>query len=82
MAARKQPNHTPDIRAKIQASQLVNMLNELALTGLYQGVQVSPERIKAAQILLAKALPDLKAIDHTGTVAHTFPGVHIHPPGG
>jgi len=79
MAARKTVN-TEASRQKIKCSQLVNMLNCVALTGKYRGKEVGSDRIRAAQVLLSKTLPDLKATDHTGTVSHTFPGVHFHPP--
>lgn len=45
-------------------------------------VEADQARDRVCQSLLNKVLPDLKATEHSGTVSHTFPGVHIHPPGG
>lgn len=64
MAARTmRPRHQDDVRAKIQASQLVNVLQNHAL-GLTE--ELSPSRIKAIEVLLRKSLPDLSAIELTG----------------
>ena len=60
MAARLKPRHQEDIRLKIQGSQLLNLLQNHAL----DNKDLSDSRIKCAQILLAKILPDLKAIDY------------------
>ena len=51
--------HQDDVRRKIQASQLLNVLQDHALTG--EG-DISPTRLKAIEILLRKSLPDLSAI--------------------
>lgn len=51
--------HQDDVRRKIQASQLLNVLQDHALTG--EG-EISPSRMKAIEILLRKSLPDLSAI--------------------
>ena len=71
MAARLKPFHENEVRAKIQGSQLVNMLQEVALTGLYNNQNVAPERMRAAEILLRKVLPDLKAMEVQGQVDTT-----------
>lgn len=64
MAARTmRPRHQDDVRAKIQASQLVNVLQNHAL-GVTE--ELSPSRIKAIEVLLRKSLPDLSAIELTG----------------
>lgn len=62
MAARKKLFHPEDVRRKIQASQLVNLLRDHA-TGVK--VVADASRIKAAEILLKKAMPDLSAIEYT-----------------
>jgi hypothetical protein len=55
MAARKLAvRHQEDIKSKIQGSQLRNLLEEHALTGFYNGVEVSATRIDAAKFLLNK----------------------------
>lgn len=63
MATRGRPIgklHQDDVRAKIQASQLVNLLQEHALTGDHE---ITPTRMKAIEILLRKSVPDLSSID-------------------
>jgi hypothetical protein len=64
MAARLRKTHQEDVRAKIQASQLVNVLQKHAL-GKDDG-ELSASRLKAAEILLRKSLPDLSATEHSG----------------
>lgn len=55
--------HQDDVRRKIQASQLINVLQDHALSG--EG-EMSPTRMKAIEILLRKSLPDLSSIELTG----------------
>ena len=67
MAARtNRPNHNQKTRDKIQASQIINRLTDHVLGT----VEMSSTQVSAASILLKKTLPDLQAIDHTGTVEH------------
>ncbi len=67
MAARKlKPMHSNEVRAKIQASQLINRLTDHA----FDKVQLSATQIRAIEILLKKSVPDLSAIDITGNVNH------------
>lgn len=63
MATRKQLWHPDDVKAKIQASQLINRLTEHAISKV---PLMDSSQVKAAQILLAKVVPDLKSIEHTG----------------
>ena len=58
MAARLRATHQDEVRAKIQASQLVNVLQNHALG---QTEDLSQSRLKAIEILLRKSLPDLTA---------------------
>lgn len=51
--------HQDDVRAKIQAGQLVKVLQDHALTGVGE---LAPTRLKAIEILLRKSMPDLQAI--------------------
>lgn len=51
--------HQEDVRRKIQASQLLNVLQDHALN---DGSEISMSRLKAIEILLRKSLPDLSAI--------------------
>lgn len=81
MAARTlRPKHTDEVRAKIQASQLINVLQNHALT---EGSELSQSRIKAIEILLRKSVPDLSAIQMTtdGQMDHMVKGeIHIVRP--
>ena len=60
MAARINKLHQDDVRSKIQASQLVNVLQNHALG---KSDELSPTRMKAIEILLRKTIPDLSSID-------------------
>jgi hypothetical protein len=55
--------HQDDVRKKIQASQLINVLQDHALSG--EG-ELSPTRMKAIEILLKKSLPDLSSVQIQG----------------
>lgn len=55
--------HQEDVRQKIQASQLINVLQNHALT---EGSDISMSRMKAIEILLRKSLPDLSAVTVSG----------------
>lgn len=54
--------HQDDVRKKIQASTLINILHDCA-TGLEE---LKPDRMKAIEILLRKSLPDLSAVELSG----------------
>lgn len=64
MAARIRKNHQDSVRAKIQASQLINYLEKHALSGV--GSKHASTRVKAAAALLNKCLPDLARTEHAG----------------
>jgi len=55
--------HQDDVRAKIQASQLVNVLQNHALKG---ESELTSSRLKAIEILLRKSIPDLSAVTLQG----------------
>lgn len=63
MAARLRKTHQDDVRAKIQASQLVNVLQNHALG---HGEEISQSRMKAIEILLRKSIPDLSSVQLSG----------------
>lgn len=63
MAARLNPRHQDFVRAKIQASQLINVLQNHAF-GI--GDELSPSRIKAIEVLLKKSVPDLSQVTLSG----------------
>lgn len=63
MAARTlRPFHTDEIRAKIQASQLVNRLTDHALGK----VELSNTQVRAIEVLLKKTVPDLSSVELSG----------------
>lgn len=63
MAARIRKHHQDEVRARIQVSQLINVLENQALG---DGPDISPSRMKAIELLLRKSLPDLSSIELTG----------------
>lgn len=63
MAARLNKRHQDEVRTRIQTSQLINVLQDHALTGENE---ISPTRMKAIEILLKKSLPDLSAVEISG----------------
>jgi hypothetical protein len=66
MAARINKLHQEDVRAKIQASQLVNVLQNHALGK--SKLDIPPSRLKAIEILLRKTLPDLSSVEMNAKV--------------
>lgn len=62
MAARLRLRHQDEVRAKIQASQLINRLTNHALGDL----DLSATQIRAIEILLKKSIPDLSSVELTG----------------
>lgn len=63
MAARLRKSHQDDVRHKIQASQLINVLQNHALG---QTEELSASRLKAIEILLRKSIPDLSQVQGAG----------------
>jgi hypothetical protein len=74
MAARIRKHHQDEIRAKIQASQLINVLQNHALGSGEDEFPAS--RMKAIEILLRKSVPDLSAVtisgDQDSPLEHNF----------
>ena len=66
MAARKTLAHAEEVRKRIQASQLINALQNRALGKN----KMDATAVNAARVLLSKVVPDLKAIEHSGSVEH------------
>lgn len=54
--------HQDDVRAKIQSSQIINRLQS-AFDGT---IELTQTQVNIGKALLDKALPDLKAIEHSG----------------
>jgi hypothetical protein len=63
MAARKQLWHPDEVKARIQASQLINRLTAHALS---DEPIMDASQVTAATKLLNKVVPDLKAVEVTG----------------
>jgi hypothetical protein len=61
MAKRKQLFHPDEVKAKIQASQLLNRLQKHA----FGEVDMTPTQIAAAKICLDKSVPNLSAAEIT-----------------
>lgn len=64
-------------REKIQGSMLLNRLRDHVLGEC----ELTPTQVRAAEILLRKVLPDLSAVDHSGSVeqVHSFAVPIDHP---
>ena len=62
MAPRINPNHKAEVRERIKVSQLLNRLHQNAL----ESECMTAGQLKAAEILLRKALPDLASVQHSG----------------
>jgi hypothetical protein len=73
MAGRKPGyQHLQKTRDKIQAAQLINRMQLIALGE----VEADATQVNAAKALLAKVLPDLKAVEHSGDADN--PLTHRH----
>jgi hypothetical protein len=80
MAARTlRPRHQDEIRGKIRTSQLLTRLTNHSLGLLKSPMDAS--QVAAALGVLRKALPDLSAVDHSGSVdqVHSFAVPIEHP---
>lgn len=60
MATRKNRTHTQLVRDRIKASAIINRLQDFALGE--NAVTMTSSQIKAAQILLDRVLPNLRAV--------------------
>lgn len=69
MAARKSRDvWTPQVvRDRIRVAMLVNRLHACAAGE----IELTPSQLKSIEILLKKAVPDLRSIEHTGHIQHT-----------
>lgn len=66
MAARIRKSHQEEVRSRIQASQLINVLQNHALGKSKE--EIPQSRLKAIEILLRKSVPDLSSVEMTATV--------------
>ena len=62
MAARLRKTHQDDVRAKIQVSNLITRVYKYA-NGELSDEDISPNRLNAIKLLLAKSLPDLQSVE-------------------
>jgi hypothetical protein len=58
--------HAEEVRARLRINEIVSRLERHAMNELE--TPMTKEQVMAAKILLAKALPDLVAIKHSGNV--------------
>jgi hypothetical protein len=56
--------HAEEVRARLKINAIISRLERCALGHL----EMTKEQLTAARIILAKALPDLVAIKHSGNV--------------
>lgn len=63
MARRKQLFHPDDVKKKIQTSQLINRLQDHALS---DQPLMDNSQVNAAFRLISKVIPDLKAVEISG----------------
>lgn len=69
MAARtNKPYHEEKTKDLIRASQLLNRLNSF----VNGEIELSPAQVNAAKIVIGKAIPDLRAIEHSGEIKSTM----------
>lgn len=61
--------HNETTRQKIKAAQIINRLQDHILA---PEPIMDPSQVNAAKVLLSKILPDLKAVDLSGTVETTI----------
>ena len=76
MAARKKKTHDEGTREKIRVTQLINRLQDCA----FGTVEMTPAQMKAAEICLKKALPDLSQIEQHNTSDQTTYLVQVPSP--
>ena len=62
MAARIRTKHQDEVRARIQASVLIGLLESHAMGE----IELSASRIRAIELLLKKSIPDLQSVELTG----------------
>jgi hypothetical protein len=71
MAARtRRILHDDATRERIQATQLVNRLQDNALGKLK--VEMTPGQVRSAEILLKKKIPDLSSTENKTEVVHRY----------
>lgn len=69
MAARiNKIRHDDETRAKIQAAQIINRFQACVMGE----ITLDAQQVSCGKALLAKILPDLSAIDHSGDVTTPF----------
>lgn len=75
MAATKGAQYNERFRARVKATLLAKRLQDHAL-GF---VEMTATQIRAAEILLRKAVPDLASVEHSGEVVNTTYVVYALP---
>ena len=64
----KKIRHDEETRLKIQATQLVNRLQD----HVFGKVELSPTQVRSAEILLKKTIPDLSSSENKTEVVHRY----------
>jgi hypothetical protein len=60
--------HDEDTRLRIKVGNILNRLEKA-----YNGeIELSQTQVNIAKLLLAKVLPDLSSVEHTGEVTHSY----------
>lgn len=68
MAARtRKIRHDDETRAKIQAAQIINRFHACVMGE----IELDAQQVSCGKALLAKVLPDLSAVEHSGEIAHS-----------
>jgi hypothetical protein len=67
-ARNRKIRHDEETRHKIQASQLINRLQDHVLGKVY----LSPTQVRSAEILLRKTIPDLSATENKTEVTISY----------
>jgi hypothetical protein len=69
--------HSEQTRERIRTTKLLNRLQSFVLGELKKPMQ--PSQVTATLGLLAKTLPDLKSIEHSGTIVEDVHAVSAEP---
>jgi hypothetical protein len=73
MNGKNAPWHTDKVRARIQLTKLVTRVQQFAFgqkDDHGREIVMSSDQLRAALALIGKGLPDLKHVEHSGTIAH------------
>lgn len=74
------PGRQAIVRARIRSTELIALLEAHVFREKYKGrmVTLSPDRLTAIRILLAKSIPDVARVEHAGDPDAPVRHVHEH----